>query len=77
MSKTPTGNAAARAEKSAESQAATPHITLDEFCQVLSKTDRRVELISAFHFHERSAGRTSGNESEFRARLEKFLKKPV
>ena len=52
-------------------------LTLDEFCTRLSASDRRVELIGAFHFVETRAGRFKDAESGYRARFAAFVNKPV
>jgi hypothetical protein len=51
--------------------------TLVEFCARLSKTDKRVELIGAFHHSEVAAGRVKDLESEFQSRFTAFINKPV
>lgn len=57
--------------------AAVPGITLDEFCQRLSKSDKRVELIAGFHADESSGGRFKDAESQYLARFGAFINKPV
>lgn len=52
-------------------------ITLDEFCTRLSQTDRRVELIGAFHSVELKAQRTKDAEAAFTARFRAFINAPV
>ncbi|SAK98686.1 hypothetical protein AWB80_07570 [Caballeronia pedi] len=52
-------------------------VTLDEFCVRLSRSDRRVELIAAFHFTETSAGRFKDAESNYQSRFTAFVTKPV
>lgn len=52
-------------------------VTLTEFCQRLSATDKRVELIAAFHHDEEAAGRLSDLEAGYRARLDIFANRPV
>lgn len=52
-------------------------LSLDEFCQRLSKTDRRVEMIGAFYSVEKAAGRTKGLTREFTSRFEAFVKSPA
>ena len=52
-------------------------ITVDEFCTRLSKTDKRVELIGAFHFDEKQAGRIKDADSAFSARFVEFANKPA
>lgn len=50
---------------------------LGEFCARLSATVKRPELIGAFEHHERTGGRLSGTETEFKARFDAFVNKPV
>lgn len=52
-------------------------LTLDEFCTRTSLTDRRVELLAAFHAEERAAGRHKDQESAYASRLVVFANKPV
>ena len=52
-------------------------LTLDEFCQRLSTTDRRVELIGAFEHMEKRAGHLKDIETAYRSRYEKFVNQPV
>lgn len=52
-------------------------ITLDEFLQRLSQSDRRVELIHGFHAHEKRARHLRDTESNFRKSLEDFANKPA
>jgi len=52
-------------------------ITLAEFCSRLSQTDKRVELIGAFHHVEVKAGRIKDSEQAFAARFGAFINKPV
>ncbi len=83
MSKIRSATADAPAEKPDAAPPATvppapvERVVLDEFCRRLSTTDRRVELIAAFHFTERDAGRTSDTEQQYQARYEALIKKPV
>ncbi len=51
--------------------------TLSEFCIHLSQSDRRVELIGAFHASETAAGRVKDSSSAFSARFAEFVNKPV
>jgi len=69
-----TAPAAAPAVPVAEARA---EVTLEEFCVRLSSKDRRVELLSAFHFDETRAGRFKDAESAYQARFEAFVNKPV
>ena len=52
-------------------------LSLSEFCQRLSGTDKRVELIGAFHHAEKSAGAGQDTEGNFRARFEAFAAQPA
>jgi hypothetical protein len=52
-------------------------LTVEEFCRRLSVTDRRVELLGAFHFDEKRNGRVKDTETNFRARFDEFANKPV
>jgi hypothetical protein len=63
----------------ASAQPATPELPqhLNEFCARLSATVKRPELIGAFEHHERTGGRVSATESEFKARFDAFRNKPV
>lgn len=52
-------------------------LTLDEFCSRLSTTDKRVELIGAFHHGEKVAGRSKDAESAYAARFAEFVNQPA
>ncbi len=52
-------------------------LSLDEFCQRLSATDKRVELIGAFHHVEKAAGRGQDTSGNFAARFEAFANQPA
>lgn len=52
-------------------------VTLDEFCQILSKSDRRVELIGGFHSDEVRAGKAKDLEANYLVRFQAFATKPV
>ena len=56
-----------------------PHgpLTLDEVCSRMSLTDRRVELIGAFHADEKANGRTKDTETAYKARFVAFCKQPA
>lgn len=58
-------------------QASTFPMSLDEFCSEISRDDRRVELIGAFHREEKAARRLKADKSEFMKRYEDFAKKPA
>jgi hypothetical protein len=51
--------------------------TLNEFCMMLSQSDRRIELISAFEASERVAGVVKDHVHAFRARFIAFANRPV
>jgi hypothetical protein len=55
----------------------TVQLTLNEFCQRLSETVRRPELLSAFEYTERTAGRLKDSTAAFEERFEQFRKTPV
>jgi hypothetical protein len=52
-------------------------LSLDEFCQRLSTTDKRVELIGAFHHVEKSAGRGQDTSQKFADRFAAFVNQPA
>ncbi len=52
-------------------------LTLDGFCARLSETVKRPELIGAFHFSEKQQGNVAGTASEFQARYDSYINKPV
>lgn len=52
-------------------------LSLEEFCKRLSASDRRVELIGAFHHVEKSAGRDRDTESAYSARFVAFVNQPA
>lgn len=52
-------------------------ITLTEFCTRLSETLRRPELIGAFEFVERNAGRVKATQEAFKSRFDKFINSPA
>ena len=54
-----------------------PALTLTEFCARLSETVKSPELIGAFEFHERTAGRLKATAEEFQARFDEFTNKPA
>lgn len=75
MSK-PTPEATPLATKTVEAVASVP-LTLDEYCGRKSETDRRVELIGAFHSAETRAGHTKDTAEKFAVRFEAFINKPA
>ncbi len=52
-------------------------LSIDEWCASHSQTDRRVELIGAFHSDEKSAGRAQDLPSNYLRRYNEFLNKPA
>lgn len=52
-------------------------LSLDEFCARLSASDKRIELIGAFHHVEKLAGNGQDTEGNFRARFEAFVTQPA
>ena len=52
-------------------------LTLNEFCQQLSKSDRRVSLIGGFHATEKAAGRNKDTAANYQSRFESFIKQPA
>lgn len=76
MSTKSSGKQEAQAPATKAEEKAFP-LTLEEFCTRLSGSDRRVELIGAFHAMERKAGRVKDTEDNFRSRFDAFAKKPV
>lgn len=66
-----------KSKPKAEAAPAVFKLTIEEFCTRLSASDRRVELIGAFHATETKAGRRKDSEDNFRARFAAFLKTPA
>lgn len=52
-------------------------VTLDEFCMRKSVSDKRVELLGAFHHVETKAGHMNDTETAYAQRYEAFVNKPV
>lgn len=52
-------------------------MSVDEFCLRLSSTDKRVEMISAFHSGERASGRSMDLETAFAVRYAAFCNAPA
>jgi len=52
-------------------------LSLAEFCTRLSGTDKRVEMIGAFHADEQRAGRIKDVESAYLARFAEFINQPA
>jgi len=52
-------------------------LSLDEFCSRLSSSDKRVEMIGAFHHTEKAAGRNKDIESAYIARYSDFINQPA
>jgi hypothetical protein len=49
---------------------------LDEFCARLSSTDKRVEMISAFHHLEKLAGKLQDTGKAYANRYTAFINRP-
>ena len=73
----PTGPVESPVQVRQEAKDLEQDITLTEFCLRLSTTDRRVELIGAFHHDESKSGRIKDSESKFRSRFGAFVNKPA
>lgn len=58
-------------------QAKSVTVTLAEFCARLSESVRRPELIGAFEYVERSAGRLRDAPADYQARFESFCNAPA
>lgn len=54
-----------------------PKLSLNEFCMRLSERDRRVALLGAFEFSERTSGRLQDTEAAYQARFKAFSNKPA
>jgi hypothetical protein len=52
-------------------------LSLDEFCSRLSSSDKRVEMIGAFHHTEKAAGHNKDIESAYIARYSAFINQPA
>lgn len=52
-------------------------LPIEEFCASLSKDDRRVELIGAFHSHEKLAGNLKNTRTSFQAHYDAFINAPA
>lgn len=52
-------------------------LTVAEACARISATDRRVEMIGAFHASEKAAGRSKDLESAYRERFAAFCNAPA
>lgn len=52
-------------------------LSLNEFCARLSETVRRPELISAFEYTERNAGRNRDTFAAYRERFDVFVNSPA
>lgn len=52
-------------------------VTLTEFCNILSLTDRRVPLISGFYHYGETKGMFRNTEEGFRNAFETFKKLPA
>lgn len=63
--------------KPAAKKPAVVTLTLHEFCARLSETVNRPELIGAFEFVERRAGRMRDTEQAYRDRFTAFTNSPA
>jgi hypothetical protein len=52
-------------------------ITIDEFCLRRSHSDKRVELLGAFHHMERNYGHIKDTETAYLARYADFANQPA
>jgi hypothetical protein len=52
-------------------------MSLDEFCQNFSKTERRVVLLGAFHFEMKRQKRLKDTDSNYRAAFAAFITAPA
>ena len=75
--KTDDGAVSAPVAPAAEAAPSDTAVSLDEYCMQLSKSDRRVELIGAFHKSEMRQRRGKDTEANYSARYQTFINKPV
>lgn len=73
----PSQPVSASADQAAPATSGGEELTASEFCMRLSRTDKRVEMIGAFHHSEKSSGKVKDTESAFQARYAAFLVKPA
>jgi cell division septation protein DedD len=59
------------------SSSAAPTVTLETFCAARSATDKRVELIGAFHNAEQRAQHLSDTQDNYQARFDAFCSAPA
>lgn len=53
-------------------------LTIDEYCTLRSKTDRRLEFLGGFAFHMKHVRKLrKGTQQELDAEFEKYAKLPV
>lgn len=52
-------------------------VTLEQFCTTLSKSDKRVAMIGAFHTEEKLAKHWKDTPAGFKARYQAFCTRPV
>lgn len=64
-------------ENQAPQSAALPTITLDEFCQRLSETVRRPELIAGFYSTASASGAHADTQAGYQSRFDIFINTPV
>lgn len=78
MAKAPvTGETPEQQENQNTQETGNAAITLDEFCLLLSGSDRRVEMIGAFNHDELQLGHVKDTESNYRSRFDAFAKRPA
>lgn len=53
------------------------NLTIEEYCARKSQTDRRVELLGAFHHVEKQSGRIKDSESAYDLRYAEFAVQPA
>lgn len=54
-----------------------PKITIEEFCSLLSKKDKRVEMLGGFHFYMKKIGMKKEIYVDFLAAYEAFQRMPA
>ena len=77
MTKTKTDAAPAAAKAEAPAPEKEFPLSLVEACARISATDKRVEMIGAFHSSEKAAGRLKDLESAYRSRFAAFCNAPA
>lgn len=77
MAKAPVAEEAPEQQANQNTQETENAITLDEFCLLLSGSDKRVEMIGAFNHDELQLGHVKDTESNYRSRFDAFTKRPA